>query len=103
MQITQTVRIGDDIEVNDLEYHEQGPYAGYITGFTVFHRKYVRQTVFRVHDPRCTKNMKLVQIEFSHLHPILRRYWQRIEAGLIDRCERCGLGPNPIMKEDSET
>lgn len=98
MQITQTVRIGDDIEVNDLEYHEQGTYAGYITGFTVFYRKYVRQTVFRVHDPRCTENMKLVQIEYSHLHPILRRYWQRIEQGLIDICERCGLSPAPILE-----
>ena len=93
MKITQTVRIEDVLEVNDLEYHEQGPYEGYITVFTVFHRKYIRQTVFRVQDPRCRENMKLVQIEYSYLHPEVRRYWQKIEQGLIDICKKCGLGP----------
>ena len=102
MKITQTIRISDGIEVNDLEYHEQGPYAGYITGFTVLHWKYVRHTVFRVHDPRDTSDMKLVQIEYSHLHPILRRHWQRIEQGLIDICERCGLSPASILERRSE-
>ena len=37
--------------------------------------------------------MKLVQIEYSYLHPEVRRYWQKIEQGLIDICKKCGLGP----------
>ena len=39
------------------------------------------------------ENMKLVQIEYSYLHPEVRRYWQKIEQGLIDICKKCGLGP----------
>ena len=80
MKITQTVRIEDVLEVNDLEYNEQGPYAGYITGFTVHRRKYVRQTVFRVQDPRCRENMRLVQTEYSYLHSEVRRYWQKLSG-----------------------
>jgi len=37
--------------------------------------------------------MKLVQIEYSYLHPEVCRYWQKIEQGLIDICKKCGLGP----------
>lgn len=102
MKITQKVHIDNGIEISDLEYHEQGFYAGYITGFTTFNRKHVRYTVFSVSDPR-RESLKLVQIEYSHLHPKARRYWQKIEQGLINICKRYGLGPAPIIKEGFKT
>lgn len=103
MKITETIHVNSNIDVSDLIYHEQGPYAGYITAYTGLRRKYIRYTVFRVYDPRCSENMKLVQIEYSYRHPEICRHWNEIEQRLIGICKRYGLGLAPITKEDSKT
>ena len=46
---------------------------------TPFHGKYVRDTVFRVHDPRNEHGMCLVRIEQSYFHPAARKHWAKIE------------------------
>ncbi len=102
MKIPYTIHIDGNIQVNDLEYHTQGPYAGYITAYTTICGKHIRETVFRVHDSRATSDMTLARINYSHLHPILRRYWQDIEQRFIGICEMCKIGPAPIVKEGSK-
>ena len=67
------------VYVSDLEYHEHGPHAGYITAHTTFQGKYVRDTVFRVYDPRNEHGMCLVRIEQSYFHPAARKHWAKIE------------------------
>ena len=94
MKITQEIHLANhQIMVNDLEYHEDGDYAGYITAITVLQWKYCRETLFRVYDSRTTADMKLVYIENSHLHPALGRYWHQIEEGFIGICKNLGLSP----------
>lgn len=92
MRIQHTIQPTPQIYISDLEYHEQGPYAGYITAFTTFNGKYVRDTVFRVHDPRNEQSMCLVRIDQSHLHPAARRHWRAIEQGFIEVCQKYGIG-----------
>lgn len=81
------------VYVSDLEYHEHGPHAGYITAHTTFHGKYVRDTVFRVYDPRNEHGMCLVRIEQSYFHPAARKHWAKIEQGFRDACCLFGLEP----------
>ena len=93
MKLRDTFQPAPDIYVSDLEYHEQGQYAGYITAYTTFFGKYVRETVFRVSDPRNERGMCLVQIDQSYLHPAARLHWNAIEQGFINLCHRYGLAP----------
>lgn len=102
MKIPYTIHIDGNIQVNDLEYHTQSPYAGYITAYTRICGKHIRETLFRVHDLGATSDMELVHIDYSRLHPILRRYWQEIEQRFIGICEICEIGPAPIVKEESK-
>lgn len=93
MRIDRTLRLSEKLSISDLEYHEHGPYAGYITAIAVVRRKYCRETLFRVYDPRATRDMTLVQIENAHLHPGMNWHWREAEQGLINICKSLGLGP----------
>lgn len=62
MRIDRTLRLSETLSISDLEYHEHGPYAGYITAIAVVRGKYCRETLFRVYDPRATRNMTLMDI-----------------------------------------
>ena len=104
MKIPYTIHIDGNIQVNDLEYHTQGPYAGYITAYTTICGKHILETGGRP-IPRLEHHhldMTLARINYSHLHPILRRYWQDIEQRFIGICEMCKIGPAPIVKEGSK-
>ena len=90
------------VYVSDLEYHEHGPHAGYITAHTTFHGKYVRDTVFRVYDPRNEHGMCLVRIERSYFHPAARKHWAKIERGFRDACCLFGLEPPKNEKKPLE-
>ena len=92
MKLNHTFQPAPGLYISDLEYHEQGSYAGYITAYTTFCGRYVRETVFRVHDSQNKRGMCLVRIEQSHLHPAARRYWNAIEQGFIGVCKICGIG-----------
>lgn len=93
MRIDRTLRLSEKLYISDLEYHEHGPYAGYITAIAVVRGKYCRETLFRVYDPRATRNMTLVQIENAHLHPGMNWHWREAEQGFINICKSLGLGP----------
>lgn len=43
LRLNSTFQPALGIYVSDLEYHEQGPYAGYITAYTTFLPQYTRQ------------------------------------------------------------
>ena len=92
MKLNHAFQPAPGLYISDLEYHEQGPYAGYITAYTTFCGRHVRETVFRVHDPQNKRGMCLIRIEQSHLHPAARRYWNAIEQGFIGVCKICGIG-----------
>ena len=84
MKLNHIFQPAPGLYISDLEYHEQGPYAGYITAYTTFCGRHVRETVFRVHDPQNKRGMCLIRIEQSHLHPAARRYWNAIEQALSE-------------------
>ncbi len=93
MKIDRTLRLSGKLSITDLEYHEHGPYAGYITAIAVVLGKYCRKTLFRVHDPRAARDMTLVQIENAYLHPEMNWHWREAEQGFIGICKSLGLGP----------
>lgn len=101
MKIDRTLRLSGKLYITDLEYHEHGPYAGYITAIAMILGKYCRDTLFRVHDPRATSDMTLVHIEYAYLHPGMNWHWREAEQGFIDICKSLGLGPDE--KEEVRT
>lgn len=93
MKIDRTLRLSEKLSITDLEYHEHEPYAGYITAIAVILGTYCRETLFRVHDPRATSDMTLVQIENTYLHPGMNWHWREAKQGFIGICKSLGLGP----------
>ena len=101
MKLNHAFQPAPGLYISDLEYHEQGPYAGYITAYTTFCGQYVRETVFRVHDPQNERGMCLVRIDQSHLHPAAGQHRRAVEQGFIGVCHICGLGPKANSADNS--
>ena len=84
------------VDISNLEYDEDG-----YLHFTVTADDYGLEGLYRIYDPTNGDSMTLVSIDYSYLHPIIERQWDRIENALYDiTLDRYNAMNRPTLAED---